>query len=133
MEYKPHTITVAIDPTFGQGDVLTVEGFAAVGAGLGYHIDRKPGEARLLGTINGEPIYQEEDEDRYCPTHLLSGIGLVNWFYTEAQVRKFIEEVAALPINWNMSAEELQKLPAWAGIWEQCRAIASSIAGKDGK
>lgn len=131
MEFLPQTIT--IDQS-AWGDVLSIEvpGFVAVGTGLGYYIDEKPKEPAKFFTMNANgkeiEVYRNEDDTRYCPTHLATGKSLQYWFYTEEQCKQYIEEIAPL-LDWILPLEEMLKLPAWSTIGVICKEIAERIIG----
>lgn len=86
-------------------------GFVAVGVGLGYWVDEDgiAGDV-ALGT--------------HKITHLASGLRIASNPRTDEQARRSIEAMTHaftwncvnFAVDWNLSSEELQKLPYWGDI-----------------
>src|SRR6266702_7731728 len=116
MNFEKQTMHVTIDPAYKQGSSLEGEGYIATGTGLGYYIDTKPEEGVYPAfEVNGQTVYREHDETRYCPQHIASGMGFGLWFYQEEQVRAFLEAMAPI-LDWTQPLNELAKLNEWATI-----------------
>jgi len=119
---------LAQDPSYGQGSFCDEEVYVAIGTGLGYYIDPKPEHSEPFCWVNGTPVYKEEDETRYVPTHLQSGMKVLYWFYEEQHTKAFIEALAAIEdFDWNQSVEELQKNPKWQHMSRICQNIAQEV------
>lgn len=128
MKFEKQALAVKIDPTYKRGKTLACEGYVAVGTGLGYFIDPKPEKSEPFCFVNGQPVYEEEDETRFSPMHVQSGMSFSFWFYDEQHVRAFIEEIAVL-LDWTQPVDVLVDFPAWPSIPQKALEIARRVTG----
>jgi len=123
------TITYSVqDITIAQtdGPSLTIPGFVADGTGLGYYIDKAPGDT-------SESIYEVLSglayRDYYVPVHLVSGCQFGWYLFTEQHIRAWLE--LAVPLtDWTLPAAYLAAMPDWTRVCTQAREALDTVTAK---
>jgi hypothetical protein len=111
LTWTKQTISIAFDDGMQER-----EGTVAEGTGLGYY-------------WTYETIGYEATLDVIGITHLASGRCIpVPTVKTEGIAKKWIEELAAMPLDWTLPMDELIASPNYGEIPVKCRKLAAMIA-----